>query len=71
MVKLGPGGKGYFKDLAVEMGHSMDRIMYLESQKSPVESLRKHCSETCSVEELYNKLHVIGRVDARDMYIVL
>ena len=49
----------------------MDRIMYLESQKSPVESLRKHCSETFSVEELYNKLHAIGRVHARDMYIVL
>ena len=49
----------------------MDRIMYLESQKSPVESLSKHCSETCSIEELHNKLHAIGRVDARDMYIVL
>ncbi|KAK2566998.1 hypothetical protein P5673_008768 [Acropora cervicornis] len=45
VVKLGPGVKGYFKDLAVEMGYSMDRIMYLESQKSPVESLRKHCSD--------------------------
>lgn len=62
MVKLGPGGK----DLPVEMGHSMDRIMYFESQKSPVESLLKHCSETCRVEELYNKLHAIGRVDAID-----
>lgn len=62
MVKLGPGGK----DLPVEMGYSMDRIMYFESQKSPVESLLKHCSETCSVEELFNKLHAIGRVDAID-----
>ena len=34
----------------------MDRIMYLESQKSPVESLRKHCSETFSVEELYKQV---------------
>ena len=43
----------------------MDTIMYLESQKSPVKSLCKHCSETCSIEELHNKLHGIGRVDAR------
>ena len=66
VVKLDPPRElgGDFKDLAGEMGFNTDQILYFKSLKSPTETVLKGCSSR-SIEDLCNKLDVIGRGDAR------
>ena len=66
VVKLDPPRKlgGDFKDLAGEMGFNTDQILYFKSLKNPTETILNGCSSH-SIEDLCNKLDVIGRGDAR------
>ena len=66
VVKLDPPRElgGDFKDLADKMGFNMDEILYFKSLKNPTETVLKGCSSH-SIEDLCNKLNVIGRADAR------
>lgn len=66
VVKLDPPRElgGDFKDLADKMGFNMDEILYFKSQKNPTETVLNGCSSR-SIEDLCNKLNVIGRADAR------
>ena len=66
VVKLDPPRElgGDFKHLAAEMGFTMDQILYFKSLKNPTETVLKGCSSR-SIEDLCNKLDVIGRGDAR------
>ena len=66
IVKLDPPRElgGDFKHLADEMGFTTDQILYFKSLKNPTETVLKGCSSR-SIEDLCNKLDVIGRGDAR------
>ena len=66
VVKLDPPRElgGDFKHLADEMGFTTDQILYFQSLKNPTETVLNGCSSR-SIEDLCNKLDVIGRGDAR------
>ena len=66
VVKLDPPRElgGDFKDLAGEMGFNTDQILSFKSLKNPTETVLNGCSSR-SIEDLCNKLDVIGRGDAR------
>ena len=66
VVKLDPPRElgGDFKHLADEMGFTTDQILYFKSLKNPTETVLNGCSSR-SIEDLCNKLDVIGRGDAR------
>lgn len=62
-IKLDPPDiEGNFKDLASQFGWNMEKILYLQSQKTPTEAVLT--SRTITIEELCMKLAVIGRSDA-------
>lgn len=64
IIKLNPLRiQGDYRDLAGEMGFNAERILYFQSLKNPTESVLTNCS--ASIEELCEKLEVIGRPDAR------
>ena len=54
---------GDYRDLAGEMGYSMDEIFYFKTLQNPTNAVLTSCS-AISIEYLINKLEAIGRSDA-------
>ena len=66
-IKLDPERPlgGDYKDLACEMGYTVEKILYFQSRNGPTEALLTDCANSVSIDELCNKLEAIGRSDAR------
>lgn len=66
-IKLDPERPlgGDYKDLACEMGYTVEKILYFQSRNGPTEALLTDCANSISIDELCNKLEAIGRSDAK------